>query len=283
MVYLTTLNCVALAYGLGSIKSAQLLNNGKTSTTWQVKTVSGQFIIKTTKSSDQADLEFAISNAVRKINSNLTPEILLSEENEPFFLIDYKFYQVQLFLEGTKIQPSLQGAVKSCRQMRIALDSFDNSFSSTDSNPLLALWFAKKDALLKQQPILFQQILTLLPELEHIDKAHEVWIHGDLGKWNLLVAETKRVAIIDFGESRRGPRFMDYAALFQGFMPDNPQDFPAYLNEFLALSGIPFTNCHDFLMTALLWLVKGLLIVIGEQASLADVFQNEIAFVVQRV
>ncbi|EPC84261.1 hypothetical protein Lpp124_14592 [Lacticaseibacillus paracasei subsp. paracasei CNCM I-4649] len=51
------------------------------------------------------------------------------------------------------------------------------------------------------------------------------------------------------------------------------------MNEFLALSGIQITDRHLFLMTVQLWLVKGLLIVINEQASLAGVFQNAIELV----
>lgn len=88
-----------------------------------------------------------------------------------------------------------------------------------------------------------------------------------------------QVVVIDFGEARLGPKLLDFAALFQGFMPKNKQDPTAYLNEFLALSGIQITDRHLFLMTVQLWLVKGLLIVINEQASLAGVFQNAIELV----
>ena len=88
-----------------------------------------------------------------------------------------------------------------------------------------------------------------------------------------------QVVVIDFGEARFGRSCWTLRRCFKVLCRKIKQDLTAYLNEFLALSGIQITDRHLFLMTVQLWLVKGLLIVINEQASLAGVFQNAIELV----
>ncbi|WP_335139449.1 aminoglycoside phosphotransferase family protein [Lacticaseibacillus paracasei] len=276
---LKIIDSVAKAYSLGSVRHLQALHNGKTSMAWQVEATTGRYIVKTIQSQKQAVFEFAVSNAVSQRSLELTPEILLSIACQPFVVIEGQTYQVQAFLSGTERPPSLRETLKSYRQMRQVLDQFDYSFSPPDSMPLAVLWRAHREALSEKKPVLFHQIAAMVPELKRIDQSRDAWIHGDLGKWNLLVTNSGQVVVIDFGEARLGPKLLDFAALFQGFMPKNKQDLMAYLNEFLALSGIQITDRHLFLMTVQLWLVKGLLIVINEQASLAGVFQNAIELV----
>lgn len=80
-------------------------------------------------------------------------------------------------------------------------------------------------------------------------------IHGDLGPWNLLQQEDGQLAVIDFGESKPGDPYFDYATLFAGVINHiPPEQREAVCREFLSE-----LDCdrHRLLTQLRLWAEQG--------------------------
>ena len=112
-----------------------------------------------------------------------------------------------------------------------------------------------------------------------LDQAQEAWVHGDLGRWNLLTMTNKQVGIIDFGQARRGPRFLDLAALYHGFMPRQGVALSVYTERFCHLAGISEADRPLFLATVRLWLVKGLLVGVEKEPTAVQELWSKIRLI----
>lgn len=107
-----------------------------------------------------------------------------------------------------------------------------------------------------------------------LDQAQEAWVHGDLGRWNLLTMTNKQVGVIDFGQARRGPRFLDFAALYHGFMLRQRVALSVYTERFCRLAGISEGDRLIFLATVRLWLLKGLLVAVDKAPDAIKFFDQ---------
>ena len=254
------LDRIVNAYGLGTIKKVTAMTNGKSSHAWRVETDNRTVLVKTVASTDRASFEFALTQAIKEENKQLTPTILLTIKGQPFVTIDQQAYRVQEFWEQASIKPSFVATLESYRKIRAALDRFEYAWSPHDPHSLVQLWKSQQENFFKNWPSIYEQLASTIMQLERIERQQEIWIHGDLGRWNLLPLAKGRVAVIDFGEARLGPHFFDYAALFDGFMPEKEDALQAYKERFCHWAGITKRERAIFFATVQLWLVKGLLV-----------------------
>ncbi|MDE3296837.1 phosphotransferase [Lacticaseibacillus rhamnosus] len=269
-----SLSNVLLAYNLGHITKTIPMTNGKSSKAWRVGTVSGSVLVKTVPSTAQALLEFALTQAIQDVDSRLTPAILCTRAKQPFITMNRQIYQVQRFWEHQPSAPTLTAALSCYLKIRKGLDQFEYDWQPQDPQPLQQLWQKQHANLQQTQPTIFAHLGTQMESLLLLDQAQEAWVHGDLGRWNLLTMTNKQVGVIDFGQTRRGPRFLDFAALYHGFMPRQRVALSVYTERFCRLAGISEGDRLIFLATVRLWLLKGLLVAIDKAPDAIKFFDQ---------
>lgn len=241
---------------------------------WRIETISGPVFVKTVPSTEQALLEFALTQAIQDVDSHLTPAILLTQTQQPFISVNRKIYQVQRFWEHQPSAPTLTAAISCYLKIRAGLDQFEYAWHPQDPQSLRQLWHTQRAKLQQTQPAIYAYLSTQIESLLLLDRSQEAWVHGDLGRWNLLTMTNKQVGVIDFGQARRGPRFLDFAALYHGFMPRQRVALSVYTERFCCLAGISEGDRLIFLATVRLWLVKGLLVAVDKAPDAIKVFDQ---------
>ncbi|CDN23476.1 phosphotransferase [Lacticaseibacillus rhamnosus] len=269
-----SLSSVLLAYNLGHVTKTIPMTNGKSSKAWRVETISRPVLVKTVPSTEQALLEFALTQAIQDVDSHLTPAILLTQAQQPFISVNRKIYQVQRFWEHHPSAPTLAAALNCYLKIRKGLDQFDYDWQPQDPQPLQQLWQKQHAKLQQTQPTIYTHLVSQIELLLLLDSSQEAWVHGDLGRWNLLTMTNKQVGVIDFGQAHRGPRFLDFAALYHGFMPKQAVALSGYTEHFCRLAGISEGVRPLFLATVRLWLVKGLLVAVDKATDAIKVFDQ---------
>lgn len=87
-------------------------------------------------------------------------------------------------------------------------------------------------------------------------------IHGDLGSWNLLYGE-QRIAVIDFGECRKGSIYFDIAAVVTSLMSSvkDRNSINEYIDLFIRVYSEYNVSLDRDLLSKyfLLWFVRGIL------------------------
>lgn len=278
---MTTLDRIVNAYDLGQIRKVTPMTNGKSSRAWRVETDMITVLVKTVGDVARASLEFALTQAIQKEDRYLTPAILLTIDRQPFVMGDHQVYRVQAYWKQSEMKPSLPATLACYRKIRVALDRFEYAWSPDDSQSLNQLWENQRVSLAQNWPGIYEQLTPMITQLKTIDRQQETWVHGDLGRWNLLSLANEKVAVIDFGETRRGPRFLDFAALFDSLMPRKKDAVQVYKDRFCDLAGIEEQDRCAFLATVQLWLVKGMLVAVTKMPEHVQSFWERLQLVRQ--
>ncbi|KRK12240.1 aminoglycoside phosphotransferase [Lacticaseibacillus zeae DSM 20178 = KCTC 3804] len=273
------LDRIVNAYGLGQIKKVTPMTNGKSGRAWRVETDMAMVLVKTVSDVARASLEFALTQAIQEEDRDVTPAILSTTDGQQFVTVDHQVYRVQSYWEQAAMKPSLTATLACYRKIRIVLDRFEYPCSPDDSHSLDRLWKSQRVSLVQNWPGIYEQLTPMIAQLEIIDRQQETWVHGDLGRWNLLPLANEKVAIIDFGEARRGPRFLDFAALFDSFMPREKNVVKVYRDRFCDLAGIEEHDRRIFLETVQLWLAKGMLVAVEKAPEHVQDFWDQVQLV----
>ncbi|MDG3060803.1 phosphotransferase [Lacticaseibacillus casei] len=276
---MSDLDRIVNAYDLGQIKRVAPMTNGKSGRAWRVETDASTVLVKTVADTARASLEFALTQAIQEEDRDVTPAILSTTEGHPFVMVDHQVYRVQNYWQQAATKPSLAATLACYRKIRVALDRFEYAWSTDDSQSLDRLWESQRASLAQNWPGIYEQLTPMITQLETIDRQQGTWVHGDLGRWNLLSLANEKVAIIDFGEARRGPRFLDFAALFDSFMPREKNAVKVYKDRFCDLAGIEEQDQHIFLATVQLWLVKGMLVAVEKAPEHVQNFWDRVQLV----
>ena len=276
---MTDLDRIVNAYDLGQIRKVAPMTNGKSGRAWRVETDTATVLVKTVADVARASLEFALTQAIQQEDRDVTPAILSTKEGQPFVTVDHQVYRVQNYWEQAETKPSLAATLVCYRKIRVTLDRFEYAWSPDDSHSLDRLWERQQASLAQNWPSIYEQLTPMITQLETIDHQQEKWVHGDLGRWNLLPLTNEKVAIIDFGEAHRGPRFLDFAALFDSFMPQKRDETQIYRESFYHLAGIEENDRGIFLATVQLWLVKGMLVAVGKAPEHVQGFWDRVQLV----
>ncbi|QVI33837.1 aminoglycoside phosphotransferase [Lacticaseibacillus chiayiensis] len=273
------LDRIVNAYDLGQIRKITQMTNGKSGRAWRVETDMATVLVKTVADVARASLDFALTQAIQAEDRYLTPAILLTTDGQPFVTVDQQIYRVQNYWEQAAMKPSLTATLACYKKIRIVLDRFEYAWSPDDTHSLDQLWERQQASLAQNWPGIYEQLISMIRQLETIDRQQGTWVHGDLGRWNLLSLANEKVAIIDFGEARRGPRFLDFAALFDSFMPRDKNAVKVYKDRFCDLAGIEEQDQRIFLATVQLWLVKGMLVALEKAPENVQGFWDQVQLV----
>ncbi|ARY91916.1 MULTISPECIES: phosphotransferase family protein [Lacticaseibacillus] len=273
------LDRIVNTYDLGQIRKVTQMTNGKSGRAWRVETDMATVLVKTVADVVRASLEFALTQAIQEEDRDVTPAILSTTEGHPFVTVDHQVYRVQNYWQQAATKPSLAATLACYRKIRVALDRFEYAWSPDNSHSLDRLWENQRVSLAQNWSGIYEQLTPMITQLETIDRQQETWVHGDLGRWNLLPLVNEKVAIIDFGETRRGPRFLDFAALFDSFMPRDKNAVKVYKDRFCDLAGIEEQDQRIFLTTVQLWLVKGMLVAVEKMPERVQGFWDRVQLV----
>lgn len=273
------LDRIVNAYDLGQIIKVTPMTNGKSGRAWRVETDTATVLVKTVADVARASLEFALTQAIQAEDRDVTPALLSTTDGQPFVTMDHQVYRVQNYWEQAEMKLALAATLACYRNIRVALDRFEYPWSPDDSHSLDRLWESQRVSLVQNWPGIYEQLTPMITQLETIDRQQETWVHGDLGRCNLLPLANEKVAIIDFGEARRGPRFLDFAALFDSFMPRDVNAVKMYKDRFCELARIEKEDHRIFLATVQLWLVKGMLVAVEKAPEHVQNFGDQVQLV----
>ncbi|WP_046227392.1 phosphotransferase enzyme family protein [Paenibacillus dauci] len=207
-------------YSLGVIHSVNRSEQGNTSQTRIVHCAVGMFVLRRLKNRSQAEMEVALSDIMAEYR--VCPPIVRTIHGQPFTVHQNNYYNVQLYIEPLSLTPNpidyeqigAKTALFHAMTRSLNLSVQPDRFSLTSAIDLLNLNYQYQQMDEKDQQIirtLQSHIAQCLP-YEHPPIQHIGYIHGDLGKWNLVFGK-KETFLIDWGEVRRGDPHFDIAAL----------------------------------------------------------------------
>ncbi|MDO3410838.1 aminoglycoside phosphotransferase family protein [Saccharibacillus sp. CPCC 101409] len=214
----------ARGFGIGHIRSENNASAGISSGARLIASETGIYVLRRMRGREQALTEYRIAEALK--GRSVCPEIRIASDGNPWIESESAFYNLQHYIEplppgavvvdfeelGAKaglLHTALSGLELDAQPDRFELQSKWSAFLARYPG-------AERNAAVKR----IGTAVSACSEAEDAaraarsgqEKAAESYIHGDLGRWNLVFgAEGAR--IIDFGEVRRGDRHFDLAAL----------------------------------------------------------------------
>ena len=206
-------------YSIGKILMMQPINKGNTSDASYVLSDKGQWVLRKLKNIEQGVTEYAISNILA--NDDICPKIVTTKSNIGYSHYLGNYYNLQEYIPSQPIKNDLETFKELGRVLGILHSKLKNNtdlIEQEDRFSLEDLWKQTKNKWkdVQKQFDYFTFTTSNLEELIHemitYQKIKNTFIHGDLGKWNLIY-DLKQVYIIDFGEVRKGDNHFDIAAI----------------------------------------------------------------------
>lgn len=270
------------AYKLGEACTITEINQGQTSHAMLIEQTNGRkYILRELKNIEQAVSEYQITSVLAPFC--ISSQIRLATNELPYFSWQDKIYNLQTYIEH---QPEWNKEIDFIRLGKV-VSIFHTQLQSqkleeqADRFALKDIWekACSKGYNLAEQEV--EQLAVQVEECLAYDHQSTCYIHGDLGKWNLLFDENS-LYIIDFGEVRRGDHHFDLAAVLTSTIDANESE--GYMLEKISLfeegyrhSSLPVCR-KELLENIQLWMIRGLVAVINEhglnQRTLAFVEKN---------
>ncbi|WP_046212486.1 phosphotransferase enzyme family protein [Paenibacillus wulumuqiensis] len=212
-------------YSLGVIHSVNQPEQGNTSQARIVHCSTGIFVVRRLKSRSQAEMEATLSGMMA--DHRICPPIIRTIHGQFFTVYQHNYYNVQLYIEPLPMalhlvdyeQIGAKTALFHTMARSLNLPVQPDRFSLTSAIDLLNLNHHYQQMDEKDQQIirkLQSRIAQCLP-YENPPLPHTGYIHGDLGKWNLVFGK-EETFLIDWGEVRRGNPHFDIAALITSML-----------------------------------------------------------------
>ncbi|WP_081796979.1 phosphotransferase [Bacillus ndiopicus] len=253
-------------YGIASIIHSEKLTKGQSATTYLIKTeTQRKYIVKTIKSASKAQFEYDLLTHIRRTEPSIVAEILRTTSNKPFIQIEESIYQVQLYIESHQQPIPLYKLLTAYQGLQKSMQYFQTDHINENRFLLAKLWNQNKQLLKQYYPHIFQAFNTNIDSFIQLDEQKDAWIHGDLGRWNVLCQLNGQALFIDFSEARQGTKYFDLVALFTSYLPED-EILQNYVDEFFTL----YEGEIDFPMfsrTIGLWYLKGILMLVQKDAQ----------------
>ncbi|MBC5636243.1 phosphotransferase [Ornithinibacillus sp. BX22] len=199
-------------YGISSIEEINKIESGISSNAKRIVTADGNYILRKVKSVEQAITEYKISQELR--HDNLSSIIILNQDNAPYIKLNNEVYNLQTeipnLLEKDNINFFELGKTIAIFHSRV--QKIEGLFSQEDRFPLERMWDQVKLNPNFDATEYSGKLTKLVEQCLRYNHKDNCYIHGDLGKWNLLF-DKSNIYIIDFGEVRRGNNHFDISAV----------------------------------------------------------------------
>lgn len=227
-------------YSIGKILMMQPINKGNTSDASYILSNKGQWVLRKLKNIEQGVTEYAISNILA--NDDICPKIVTTKSNIGYSHYLGNYYNLQEYIPSQPIKNDLETFKELGRVLGILHSKLKNNtdlIEQEDRFSLEDLWKQTKNKWKDVQKQFDCSTFTasnfeeLIDEMATYQNIKNTFIHGDLGKWNLLYNSPK-VYIIDFGEVRKGDNHLDIAAILTSMISfDLSEEFTCkYLRAF---------------------------------------------------
>ena len=249
-------------FSIDDVIEIKEIGAGNTSEAMLVMTDAGKYILRKMRDTSQAMTEYAISEALKEYN--LSPEILVSRDNQPYVEHDGGIYNLQVYLEHDKKKQDIDfeelGRVVGLYHHKTR--DLEGIYEQEDRFSLKDMY----DQLLENKSLdsLEQKVelIELVEECLSYKHDNNCYIHGDLGVWNMLFSK-EDIYLIDFGEVRRGNNHFDIAAVLASTIVWNKsgQEVLNSLNNFRSgyLEYFYEFNIEVLKESLKLWIVRGIL------------------------
>ena len=256
-------------YHIGNILNVKAVNKGNTSDASYVLSDQGQWVLRKLKNIEQGVIEYAISNILS--NDNICPRIITTKSNIGYSYYQGSYYNLQEYIPSQHIKNDLGTFKKLGRILGILHSRLKDNIDlieQEDRFPLEDLWKKTKNKWNDIRNQFDYSIFTtsnfeeLIYEMVTYQNIKNRFIHGDLGKWNLLYNSPK-VYIIDFGEVRKGDNHFDVAAILTSMISFDLSD--EFICKYLHAFHEEYKNyMEDFQWKKLqkniqLWILRGIL------------------------
>ncbi|CAK7027821.1 aminoglycoside phosphotransferase family protein [Tissierella carlieri] len=204
-------------YSIGKILMMEPMNKGNTSDASYILSDKGKWILRKLKNIDQGIAEHAISNILA---NDICPKIITTKSNIGYSHYLGNYYNLQEYIPSQPIKNDLETFKELGRVLGILHSKLKNNtdlIEQEDRFSLEDIWKQTKNKWKDVQKQFDCSTFTtsnfeeLIDEMVTYQNIKNTFIHGDLGKWNLIY-NSKQVYIIDFGEVRRGDHHFDIAA-----------------------------------------------------------------------
>lgn len=211
-------------YYIENISKIEAINKGNTSNAIYILSDNGEWILRKLKDKNQGISEYTISNIL--INDSICPEIITTKSNVGYSYYQGKYYNLQQYIKPDTMKNDIETFKVLGRTLGILHNKLKDNMDiveQEDRFSLKELWKQCKNKcsnVEKHLDYLFSKtsdIESFIDEMCSAENVKTTFIHGDLGKWNLINA-SKKIYIIDFGEARRGDNHFDIAAVLTSMM-----------------------------------------------------------------
>lgn len=272
-------------YPISEVMDIQEVHLGMSSAARRVVTSSGSYILRCIRNSKQALTEYMVARALSE--HNMTANILLTKCQKPYVAFEQGLYNLQEALphdesyciKGYSVYYNL-GTITA--RFHDLVKDLKDIYEQEDRFNLHKLWekYKVSKALLSKQ--IKEELVMLVVECKQLKLDDIGYIHGDLGRWNLLFHE-QDIYLIDFGEMRKGNNHFDIAALLTSSIDWNQNDeqIAKCIQEYQKGYTRFFHNFNwETLLACInLWNVRGLLAFITQYDR--DMNDQEIQYIEQ--
>lgn len=210
---LLELKLLSYYYPIQPVIEIKNIKSGNSSDAKCIITADGKYILRKLKDTKQAIAEFKVSEALSALN--ISPTILLSNNQQPYINEKGSIYNLQTYIDSHKInneEINFYNLGKTISHFHAETMKIEGIYEQHDRFSLEGM----RNQLLEIESFNEWEIRTELMTLveQCLQYKHEIncYIHGDLGKWNLLFNH-QDMYIIDFGELRKGNNHFDVSAV----------------------------------------------------------------------
>lgn len=220
-------------YPIKPVKIAKGIEEGISSDAKLVVTSDAKYILRRVKDTKQAETEYKISKVLSI--QNITSDILLSKRNQPFIEINDDIYNLQTYMPNQRGHNEFNyydlGRIISI--FHSETQKINSLSEQKDRFSLDEMWEQLKQNIGFTQVDFKKDLIRMVEQSFNYNHENNCYIHGDLGKWNLLRDENN-IYIIDFGEVRKGNNHFDISAVISSTLDWNMEDekIIASLNDF---------------------------------------------------
>ncbi|WP_223068646.1 phosphotransferase [Paenibacillus caui] len=268
-------------YDIGAVEKLQKINAGRSSMAMLVAAGSGQYVLRRLRNRQQAELEYKISHKL--LHFELCPPILLARDMRPFAQNEDECYNLQLYMDN---DPKGSEEVDDVK-LGHAIAVFHLELAALDGLPqpdrfeLGAMWSTIQNrdntdssSWMRSLAERVQELLSFELSSSNTSSCSGDWIHGDLGKWNMLFPRSRKrssVLLIDFGEARKGNRHFDMAAVLASLLKScrTDEDWKRRISAFAYgyQSGGKVVDFAELAAYTEFWLIRGAVAVLAHNGT----------------
>ncbi|WP_322923354.1 phosphotransferase [Paenibacillus campi] len=213
---------IASYYPVGSIKSAQPVGNGNSSSAKRLSCNTGSYILRQLRDLTQAQIESDIATALTSLS--LSPPFIATRSGQWYIEWDGNYYNLQPdWWDGSEQSLSLPHWTEIGYKLAVfhSISRHAHWSVQTDRFELAQQWQSLYISIEHARQScsahwssgsVLEQLEQHIPACVCVQQQYDGYVHGDLGMWNILLTEHSTY-MIDYGEVRPGHSHFDIAAL----------------------------------------------------------------------